>query len=122
MILNNVQMLESVVVLSQAEEKGMLGYAIARNRQKLIPEIQEYSKKRDELLKEYGTDIGNGQFQLEPGNAAKFYEALQPYSELTVDVPVMQVSPEVFYSGNLTSQQMFTLDWMVKECDTQERG
>ena len=115
MILNNAQMLESVVVLSQAEEKGMLGYAIARNRQKLIPEIQEYSKKRDELLKEYGTDIGNGQFQLMPENAARFYAELQPYSDLTADVAVMQVSPEVFCSGNLTSSQMFTLDWMVKE-------
>lgn len=118
MILNNAQMLESVVVLSQVEEKGMLGYAIARNRQKLIPEIQEYSKKRDELLKEYGTDIGNGQFQLQPENAARFYEALQPYSDLTADVPVMQISPEVFCSGNLTSSQMFTLDWMVKDGDT----
>ena len=117
MIMNNAQMLESVVVLSQAEEKGMLGYAIARNRQKLIPEIQEYSKKRDELLKEYGTDIGNGQFQLMPENAARFYEALQPYSDLTADVPVMQVSPEVFCSGNLTSSQMYTLNWMVKDGD-----
>ena len=114
MILNNAQMFESVIVLSQAEEKGMLGYAIARNRQKLIPEIQEYSKKRDELLHEYGTDIGEGKFQLLPENAAKFYEALRPYSELTVDVPVMQVSPEVFCSGNLTSSQMFSLGWMVE--------
>lgn len=114
MILNNAQMYESVVVLSQAEEKGMLGYAIARNRQKLLPEIQEYSKKRDELLHEYGTDIGEGKFQLLPENAAKFYEELRPYSELTADVAVMQVAPEVFYSGNLTSSQMFALGWMVE--------
>ncbi len=115
MILNNAQMLESVMVLSRTEEKGMLGYAIARNRQKLIPEIQEYSKKRDELLKQYGTDIGEGKFQLLPENAAKFYEALRPYSELTVDVPVMQVTLDVFCSGNLTSSAMETLNWMVKE-------
>lgn len=115
MILNNKKMMESVVVLSQAEEKGMLGYAIARNRTKLTAEIQEYSKIRDELLREYGTDIGNGQFQLTPEAAARFYEALQPYSELTADVPVMQVSLDVFCSGNLTSSQMITLDWMVKE-------
>ena len=120
MILNNKQMLESVVVLSQAEEKGMLGYAIARNRQKLIPEVQEYSKKRDELLKEYGTDIGNGQFQLLPENAARFYAELQPYSELTADVPVMQVPLDVFCSGDLTSSMMETLNWMVK--DTPEGG
>lgn len=115
MILNNAQMLESVTVLSQCEEKGMLGYAIARNRQKLSVEVMDYSRKRDELLREHGTDIGNGQFQLQPENAARFFEALKPYSELTVDVPVMQVDPEVFYGGNLTSSQMFALNWMVKE-------
>jgi hypothetical protein len=115
MILNNKQMLESVTVLSQLEEKGMLGYAIMRNRQKLAAEVMDYSRKRDELLKEHGTDIGNGQYQLEPENAARFFEALRPYSELTVDVPVMQVSQEVFCSGNLTSSQMLALEWMVQE-------
>lgn len=115
MILNNKQMLESLTVLSQCEEKGMLGYAIARNRQKIAAEVLDYSRKRDELLREFGKDIGNGQFQLEPENAARFFEALQPYSDLTEDVPVMQVSPEVFYGGNLTSSQMFVLEWMVSE-------
>lgn len=115
MILNNKQMFDSLMILSQAEEKGMLGYAIARNRQKLVSEVQEYTKKRDELLKEYGTDVGNGQFQLQPDQAERFFEALKPYDELEVDVQVMQVTPEVFCSGNLTSPMMYTLDWMVKE-------
>lgn len=115
MIMNNKQMFDSLEVLSMAEEKGMLGYAIARNRQKLLSEIQEYSKKRDELLKEHGTDVGNGKFQLQPDQAERFFEALKPYDELEVDVPIMQVTLEVFCSGNLTSSQMFTLDWMVKD-------
>lgn len=115
MKLTNEQMLNSLVVLSQAEEKGMLGYAIARNKQKLLAEVQDYSKKRDELLAEFGTDIGEGKFQLMPENASKFYEALKPYSELTVDVPVMQVTEEVFCSGDLTSSVMSTLFWMIKE-------
>ena len=66
MNLTNEQMLNSLIVLSQADEKGMLGYAIARNRQKLMAEVQDYSKKRDELLAEYGTNIGEGKFQLLP--------------------------------------------------------
>lgn len=111
MILNNKQMLESVTVLSQLEEKGMLGYAIMRNLQKLAAEVQDYSRKREELLKEHCEEIAPGQFK--PTRA--FFEALHPYSELTVDVPVMQVSLEDFCGGNLTSQQMFVLDWMVKE-------
>ncbi len=114
MILNNKQMLESVTILSQLEEKGMLGYAIMRNRQKLAAEVLDYSSKREELLKEHCEEIAPGQFK--PTRA--FFEALHPYSELTVDVPVMQVDPEVFYGGNLTSSQMFALEWMVKDGDT----
>lgn len=115
MILTNEQMLNSLMILSQLDEKGMLGYAISRNRQKLLAEVHEYSIKRDELLTEFGEDLGEFKFQLLPENAAKFYEALKPYSELEVDVPVMQVTPEVFCSGNLTSSMMDTLCWMVKE-------
>lgn len=115
MILTNEKMFESVHILAQLEEKGMLGYAIARNRQKLTAEVQDYSTKRDELLMEYGTDAGDGKYTLARENAAAFLNALKPYGELTVDVPVMQVTPEVFYGGNLTSAQMFILDWMVKE-------
>lgn len=115
MIMNNKQMFESLMILSQVEEKGMLGYAIARNRQKLLVEVQDYSQKRDELLAEYGEDVGEGKFQLQAENAVKFYEALKPYSELTVDVQIMQISPDVFCSGNLTSSQMFALNWMVAE-------
>lgn len=116
MKMNNEQMLDSLAVLSKLEnEKGMLGYAIARNRKKILMEVQEYSAKRDELLKKHGKDIGNGQFRLDPENAAEYFKDLQPFSELTVDVAVMQVDPEVFFGGNLTSSEMYILCWMVKE-------
>lgn len=115
MIFNNAQMFESVSVFSRVEETGLLGYAISVNRRRMIAEVQEYSRKRDELLAKFGTDIGEGRFQLLPEGAARFYEALQPYSELTVDIPVMQVTTDVFCGGNLTSSQMYVLGWMVKD-------
>lgn len=115
MKLTNEQMLNSIVMLAKLEEKGMLGFAIAKNRKKLTDECKEYSEKRDELLKEFGEDIGNGQFQLPPDKVNDFLEALKPYAELEVDVAVMTVSPDVFCSGSLTSSQMFALDWMVTE-------
>lgn len=115
MILTNTQMFNSLIVLSRLEEKGMLGYAIARNRKRLNDECKEYNEKREELLKEFGSDIGNGQYQVKPDKVDAFLEALKPYSELEVDVAVMTVSQDVFCSGNLTSSQMFALDWMVEE-------
>jgi hypothetical protein len=101
------------MVLSKVEEKGMLGYAVMRNRQKLSAEVEDYMRMRDELLKEHCEEVAPGQFK----PTHDYFRALHPYSELTVDVPVMQVSPEVFYSGNLTSSQMLVLDWMVKDGD-----
>lgn len=116
MILTNAQILESIPVLHQAkDETGLLGYAVAVNLRKLTTEAVEFSNKRDELLAEYGTDAGGGKFNFTPDAAAAFQNALQPFAELETDVQVMQVAPEVFYGGGLTSAQMYALAWMVKE-------
>ena len=116
MVLTNAQMFESVTELAKArDEKGLLGYAVAVNLRKLSAEVIEFSKKRDELLAEHGTDAGEGKYNLTPAQAAAFREVLRPYAELTADVAIMQVPAEVFYGGNLTSAQMLALIWMVKE-------
>ena len=61
MKMTNAQMFDSIPVLQQAKnETGMLGYAIAVNLRRLAGELVEYSRKRDELLAEYGTDAGGG--------------------------------------------------------------
>lgn len=117
MKLTNAQMLESVQLLAKAEEKGLLGFAIAQNRRKLANEVEVYSDKYDELLQKHGTDLGEGRFNIKAENLATFEAELRPYAEMTTDVQVVQVEPEVFYSGNLTSSQMFSLAWMVKGVD-----
>lgn len=116
MKMTNAQIFDSIPVLAAAkEEKGLLGYAVAVNLRRLTGEIAEYSRKRDELLQEYGTEAGPGQFSIPAEKAAAFFKALQPYNDIEIEVAVMQIAPEVFYSGNLTSAQMFALAWMVKE-------
>lgn len=115
MKLTNAQIFESIPVLAQAEEKGMLGFAIARNRRVLAAEVQEYARKRDELLEQFGAKEEDGKFTLTAQAADAFYKALEPYAQLEVEVAVLQVTPEVFCGGQLTSSHMYTLNWMVKE-------
>ena len=115
MKMTNAQMFDSLQVMSQAEEKGVLGYAIARNRRKIATELTEYLAKRDELLTEYGIDEGGGKYTLTPEAAQKFSAALRPFAEMTADVDVHQITADDFCSGNLTSSQMYVLEWMVKE-------
>ena len=114
----NRQIYDSVVALAQAkDETGLLGYAVAVNLRKLqqLPEFVEYSRKRDDLLAVHGADIGGGKYNLTTQGAAAFYAALEPLESIEADVSVLQVAPEVFYGGGLTSGQMYTLAWMVKE-------
>ena len=115
MILTNAQMLDSLAVLNQAEEKGILGFAIAQNRRKIGAEVKEYADKREELLKEYGEEKEPGVYSITTDRYPAFSAALRPFAEMTVDVAVRQVSVEDFISGALTSSQMQTLEWMVKE-------
>ena len=115
MKMTNSQMFDSLQVLTQVEEQGVLGYAIARNRRKLADELQEYLAKRDELLQEYGTDDGEGRFSFTHEAAQAFSAALRPYADMEIDVALHQVSAADFCSGSLTSSQMFALEWMVKE-------
>jgi hypothetical protein len=114
MKMTNAQIFDSLLVLNQAEETGVLGFAIAQNRRKLGEELKEYAAKRDELLKEYGKDEGGGKFRLDTDAIPAFSAALRPYAEMTADVNVRQVSEEVFCSGKLTSSQMYALSWMVE--------
>ena len=117
MKMTNAQMYDSLAVLATAEEKGILGFAIAQNRRKLSEEVREYAAKRDELLREYGTEEGDGRFTIAADKVPAFSAALRPYAEMATDVNVRQVSEADFCSGSLTSSQMLALDWMVKEGD-----
>lgn len=117
MILTNAQMYDSLQVLAHAEERGVLGFAIARNRRKLGEELREFMAKRDELLAEHGTEDGPGTYKLTPEAAQAFSTAIRPYAEMTADVAVYQITAEEFCRGGLTSSQMLILDWMVKEGD-----
>lgn len=115
MKMTNAQMFDSLQVLNQLEEVGVLGFAIAKNRRVLTAELREYAQKRDELLAAYGTDEGNGRFTIKAENVPAFSAALRPYAEMTADVAVVQVEEDVFCGGDLTSSQMFVLFWMVEE-------
>lgn len=115
MNLTNVEMWESIQVLTNTKETGKLGYACARNLRKLLDGCHEYMQIRDKLLAEYGTTSGNGQYTFEPDKAKAFSKELSEYAAISHDVDVMQVDEETFYSGSLTTKDMFTLHWMVKE-------
>lgn len=122
MKLTNSVMWESIQVLSNTKETGKLGYACARNLRKLMGECREYMEIRDKLLAKYGTPDGTGRYTFEPEKAKEFSKEIIEYAAISHEVDVMQVDEETFCSGSLTTKEMFTLEWMVKEDKTSEGG
>ena len=113
MKLTNGNMWESIQILTKVNETGKLGYACARNLRKLIDANKEYMEIRDKLLAKYGKPEGQGRYSFEPEQAQKFMEELQEYSNIEHDVDVFQVDEDIFYSGNLTTKEMYILAWMA---------
>lgn len=114
MLMTNDKIFSGVQVLSSLDEKGKLGYAIARNLRKLNDAGKEYFEKRDELIQKYGKPSGNnGNYTFTEKNAKAFNKELEEYATIEHEVDVMTVSEDVFCSGTLNSQAMYALDWMV---------
>lgn len=115
MKLTNDQMFQSILVMRVLNEKGKLGYAIARNLRRISDAAKEFLDIRDELLKKYGVDNGNGQYVIPNEKAFDFSKELTEYANIEHDVDIYQIGEDVFVSGNLDSQQMYLLDWMVAD-------
>ena len=109
----NDEMLRSIMMMRDLHETGKLGYAIARNMRKMTDASKEFMDIREQLLQKYGTDTGDGKYTISSDNAIAFSREISEYSEIEHDVDVFCVDEDTFTSGDLDSQQMYVLEWMV---------
>ncbi|MCD7882532.1 MAG: hypothetical protein LUI87_02320 [Lachnospiraceae bacterium] len=114
MKMTNEDMRQSIEALATAQETGKLGYAIARNLRKLRDEAKEYLDMRDKLLQKYGTPTKEpGRVLLTSEASKKIEDELAEVKDLESDVDIFTVSEDIFIGGNLKSNQMAVLLWMV---------
>ena len=113
--MTNLEAWNCLKVMVDIKESGRLGFAVAKNMRKLSAELVEYDAKRDELIQRYGSPVGEGKFSFSPENAEKFCSEMSEYDGIEFEFEPMKVDEKTFYSGNLTSDQMYALMWMVNE-------
>lgn len=113
--MTNLEGFNSLTVLRELHEERKLGFAIARNIRKLESEIADYIEKRDELIRKYGEENGPGQYVVKAEGIKDFLKELDEYGAMEFEFQPQLVDQETFCSGSLTSDQMYILDWMVKE-------
>lgn len=117
--LKNAELFESIQTIQHTNEKGKLGYALAKNLRLATNAAHEYLVERDNALFEFGEDQGNGQFRIPKENLPAFRDRMAQYDDIETEFEVHTISEELFCSGDLTTRDMFTLAWMV-EPETKE--
>ncbi|MBQ9662742.1 MAG: hypothetical protein IJV40_06285 [Oscillospiraceae bacterium] len=115
MKMTNNEAYEALNLLVRLREKGRLGFVIAKNIRILRGEISEYISLRDKFIQEAGTRKGDAYVIENPENIQKFMDLISEYDSISFEFTPQTIDEETFCSGGLTSDQMYALDWMVKE-------
>jgi len=115
MKMTNNEAYDALNLLVRLREKGRLGFVIAKNIRILRGEISEYIALRDKLIQEVGKKKDDSYVIDNPDNIQKFLDLIREYDDISFEFIPQQIDEETFCSGSLTSDQMFLLDWMVKE-------
>jgi len=112
---------ESLGVLMETKLPIVLSFKLSLFVKKVNPEIEEYGKKRDELLKELadpikdekGKDTGKMKFKNEEVIKefnSKIEELLS--QDVKVDVPEIKISE--FEGLEIEPKHLASLDWLIK--------
>lgn len=113
--MTNNEAYDALSLLVRLREKGKLGFVISKNIRILRNEISEYIAKRDEMIQRLGTKK-DGSYQIEGADKInEFLALIQEYSNISFEFTPQRIDEESFYSGDLTSDQMDQLSWMVEE-------
>ena len=104
------------------DRRDVIGYAAARNTRILRNELQEYTERRDELVRKYGkpdTDeegnqTGSVSLAFDSPDFVKFAEELEQYATIEHSPSLMQIDYEQAI-GLLSGSEILELEWMFKE-------
>ena len=115
MRMTNAEGANCLSIMMNIQEKGKLGFTIAKNMRKLNEEMKEYFAKRDDLIRKYGQHQDGDQYRIPPESVQAFIDELKEYDDIAFDFDPQTISENDFCNGSLTSDQMYALYWMVSE-------
>lgn len=105
------------------DDRGLLGFACARNMRKLADACLEYIKIRDSALKDFGDAVvgDDGRvvgYRIGPDDDGweSFKSRMEPFDSLMCDVEIMTV-PASEVIGKVSGRESLTIDWMIEEVD-----
>jgi hypothetical protein len=100
----------------------VLSFKISLFAKKVNPELEEYGKKRNELLKEYTNPIKNAEgkdtnqlkFKGEK-EIEEFNKQLEPLLDQEINVDIPDISIAEFEGISIEPKYLVALDWLIKQ-------
>ena len=122
MLMKNVEMDAHIQALSSVQAAGYrlpakIGYAIERNIRMLRTAGEEYSKHKEEIIRTYGTDNGDGSIFLDPKNkkaVEAFNDMIQEIGLIEHDVDIFRISIRDFGDAEISISDMSKLMFMIE--------
>jgi hypothetical protein len=89
-------------------------YVIQRNIRLMLPEYQDWEKKRTEMITEYDSKNANGDFSVPPDKIKEFGDAMNAIGEQEIELDLHTLSIDE-YGRDIAPLDLMILDWMFKE-------
>jgi len=78
-------------------------------------DIKSFYEVRDEKIKEYGEDLGEGKFGIkDPEKIKEFAEEMEKLLEKEIEVTIPEISNKDLTKAEITTQDLITLNWLIK--------
>ena len=104
--------------LSRQQMPAQVSFRLARLQQAIAPDVQQLEAERVKLVKEYGQQLENGDWQVE---AERVPEFTREYQQLLATEVAVAVSPIPITalpdSLQLSPMEMLALDFLIVEPD-----
>ena len=112
------------------ERTDVIGFVAAKNARAIDAELREFDEKRDELIRELGTEevgedgkpTGNARIDRDTPEFEEFARRIKEYAEIECEVNICTVPVEKA-EGLLSGNEMLAVEWMFDwgEGDTEEK-
>lgn len=106
----NGKAFEILTCLANTVETGRLGYALAKQRRYIETELTEFINVRNNAIMKNMVDG-----VLSDVGAAQANKEIEEYVNMPCEFPVYEIDVDTMVSGGLRANEMFILDFMVKE-------
>jgi hypothetical protein len=113
------QLVNSVQVLNKIFNSDKLpvtdAYRLSKSINKIQDELQNFDKFRIELIKKYGQETGDGNYQVKPEFEDDFKKGMDELLNTEVEIGLNPVTLESLSKVNLSAIELSLIDYLIEE-------